>query len=52
MWKMKSMFWDLPYLEFLDIRYAIDVMHVMKNLCMNLLGLLGVYGKTKDTKEA
>jgi hypothetical protein len=28
------------------------MMHVMKNLCMNLLGLLGVYGKTKDTKEA
>jgi hypothetical protein len=49
MWKKKSMFWDLPYLEFLDVRSAIDVMHVMKNLCMNLLGLLGVYGKTKDT---
>ena len=26
-------------------------MHVMKNLCMNLLGFLGVYGKTKDTPE-
>jgi hypothetical protein len=27
-------------------------MHVWKNLCVNLLGFLGVYGKTKDTKEA
>jgi hypothetical protein len=23
-----------------------------KNLCVNLLGFLGVYGKTKDTPEA
>jgi hypothetical protein len=28
------------------------MMHVMKNLCVNLLGFLGMYGKTKDTKEA
>ena len=27
-------------------------MHVMKNLCVNLLGFLGVYGKTKDSLEA
>jgi hypothetical protein len=39
-------------LKKLDIRSAIDVMHVTKNLCMNLLGFLGVYGKTKDTPEA
>jgi hypothetical protein len=52
MWKKKSIFWDLPYLKFLDVRSAIDVMHVMKNICVNLLGFLGMYGKTKDTKEA
>jgi hypothetical protein len=52
MWKKKSIFWDLPYLEFLDVRSAIDVIHVMKNLFMNLLGFLGMYEKTKDTKEA
>ena len=27
-------------------------MHVTKNLCVTLLGFLGVYGKTKDTPEA
>ena len=27
-------------------------MHVMKNFCVNLLGHLGVYRKTKDTVEA
>ena len=28
-----------------------DVMHLTKNLCVNLLGFLGVYGKPKDTLE-
>jgi hypothetical protein len=27
-------------------------MHVMKNLCINLIGFLEVYRKTKDTLEA
>ena len=27
-------------------------MHLSKNLCVNLLGFLGVYGKSKDTLEA
>ena len=52
MWKKKSIFWELPYWKFLEVRSAIDVMHVTKNLCVNLLGFLGVYGKTKDTLEA
>jgi hypothetical protein len=52
MWKEKSIFWELEYWKFLEVRSAIDVMHVMKNLCVNLLGFLGVYGKTKDTNEA
>ena len=39
-------------LERLEIRSSIDVMHVTKNLCVNLLGFLGVYGNTKDTLEA
>ena len=52
MWKKKSIFWDLPYWKELEVRSSIDVMHVTKNLCVNLLGFLGVYGKTKDTTEA
>ena len=52
MWKKKSIFWDLPYWKDLEVRSAIDVMHMTKNLCVTLLGFLGVYGKTKDTPEA
>ena len=44
--------WDLPYWKDLEVQSAIDVMHMMKNLCVNLLGFLRVYGKTKDTLEA
>lgn len=49
MWKKKSIFWELPYWEILDVRHAIDVMHVTKCVCLNLLGFLGVYGKGRDT---
>ena len=52
MWKKKSIFWELPYWEVLDVRHTIDVMHLTKNLCVNLLGFLGVYGKAKNTLEA
>ena len=52
MWKNKSIFWDLPYWKVLEVRSAIDVTHVTKNLYVNLLGFLGVYGNTKDTPEA
>jgi hypothetical protein len=40
-WKKKSIFWELPYWKVLEVRSAIDVMHLTKNLCMNLLGFLG-----------
>ena len=52
MWKKKSIFWDLPYWQVLEVRSSIDVMHLTKNLCVNLLGFMGVYGKPKDTFEA
>ena len=52
MWKKKSIFWELLYWEVLDVRHAIDVMHLTKNLCINMIAFLGVYGKTKDTLEA
>ena len=44
--------WDLPYWKDLEVRSSIDGMHVTKNLCMNPLGFLSVYGKTKDKPEA
>src|SRR3954463_2009153 len=46
MWKKQSIFWDLPYWKVLEVRSSIDAMHVTKNVCVNLLGFLGVYGKT------
>jgi len=51
MWK-KSIFWELPYWHVLEVRHTIDVMHLTKNLCVNLLGFMGVYGKPKDSLEA
>jgi hypothetical protein len=51
-WKKKSIFWELEYWKVLEVRSTIDVMHLTKNLCVNLLGFLGLYGKTKDTPEA
>jgi len=47
-WKKKSIFWDVPYWEFLEVHNTIDMMHLTKNLCVNLLSFLGTYGrKTK-----
>jgi hypothetical protein len=46
MWKKKSIFWELPYWEILEVLNAIDVMH------LNVLGFLGCYSKSKDTLEA
>jgi hypothetical protein len=51
-WKKKSIFWELPYRQVLEVRSALDMMHLMKNLCVNLLGFMGVYGKPKDTLQA
>ena len=45
-------FLELPYWEVLDVRHVIDVMHLTKNLCVNLIEFLGVYGKNKNTLEA
>ena len=52
LWKKKSIFWELPYWQILEVRSAIDVMHLIKNLYVNLLGFMGVYGKPKDTLKA
>nr|AAT85787.1 transposase family protein [Oryza sativa Japonica Group]ABF96900.1 transposon protein, putative, CACTA, En/Spm sub-class, expressed [Oryza sativa Japonica Group] len=53
MWKKKSIFWRLPYWEDLEVRHCIDLMHVEKNVCDSLLGLLlNMPGKTKDRLNA
>ncbi|XP_031108723.1 uncharacterized protein LOC116013215 [Ipomoea triloba] len=52
-WKKKSIFFDLPYWNTLDVRHSIDVMHVDRNVCDSLVGtLLDIKGKTKDGLNA
>lgn len=47
--KKKSIFYELPYWKHNLIRHNLDVMHVQKNVCDNVLWtILGVTGKTKD----
>jgi len=51
--KKKSIFFYLPYWSKLQVRHCIDVMHVKKNVCDNLIGtLLNIQGKTKDGVNA
>ncbi|XP_074302614.1 uncharacterized protein LOC141634289 [Silene latifolia] len=52
-WKKKSIFFQLPYWSSLLIRHNLDVMHIEKNVCDNILGtLLDIPGKTKDSIKA
>ena len=52
-WTKKSIFFELPYWETLKLRHNLDVMHIEKNICDNVLGtLLNIEGKTKDTVKA
>src|SRR5438105_15219608 len=47
--KLSIFFKYLPYWKDLDIRHAIDVMHVEKNVCDSIIGiLLYIKGKTKE----
>jgi hypothetical protein len=53
MWKKQSIFWKLPYWKDLDVHHSIDVMHVEKNVCENLLRtLLNTDRKTRDHGHA
>ncbi|XP_078179598.1 uncharacterized protein LOC144573719 [Carex rostrata] len=48
-WKKRSIFWNLPYWEHLEVRHCLDVMHVVKNVCDSIVGtLLNIPGKSKD----
>ncbi|KAA0032142.1 uncharacterized protein E5676_scaffold186G00260 [Cucumis melo var. makuwa] len=52
-WTKKSIFFDLPYWSTLLLRHKLDVMHIEKNVCDNLVGmLLSIKRKTKDTMNA
>ncbi|XP_074323287.1 uncharacterized protein LOC141660222 [Apium graveolens] len=52
-WKKRSIFWDLPYWEHLQVRHCIDFMHIKKNVCESIIGtLLNIPGKTKDGMKA
>ncbi|CAL1399254.1 unnamed protein product [Linum trigynum] len=49
----KSVFFQLPYWEFNLVRHNLDVMHIEKNVCDNILGtLLDIEGKSKDNLKA
>ncbi|XP_039146815.1 uncharacterized protein LOC120284059 [Dioscorea cayenensis subsp. rotundata] len=52
-WTKKSIFFELPYWKHLLLRHNLDVMHIEKNICENILcTVLGIVGKTKDTFKA
>ena len=52
-WKKRSIFFDLPYWKFNVLRHNLDVMHIEKNICDNLLGtFLNLEGKSKDNMKA
>ncbi|CAN1289768.1 hypothetical protein LINPERPRIM_LOCUS20432 [Linum perenne] len=49
-WVKRSIFFTLPYWQKLNLRHNLDVMHIEKNICDNIIGtLLDITGKTKDT---
>ncbi|XP_065848265.1 uncharacterized protein [Euphorbia lathyris] len=52
-WRKNSIFFELPYWKTLLIRHNLDVMHIEKNVCDNVLGtLMNIEGKTKDTLKS
>ncbi|XP_022154246.1 uncharacterized protein LOC111021544 [Momordica charantia] len=52
-WSKRSIFFDLPYWKNLMLHHKLDVMHIEKNICDNLVGIiLNIDGKTKDTIKA
>ena len=49
-WKKKSIFFELEYWKFHHVRHCLDVMHIEKNVCDNIIGtLLNLKFKTKDS---
>ncbi|XP_075473902.1 uncharacterized protein LOC142504951 [Primulina tabacum] len=53
MWKKKSIFFNLPYWRGLLLRHNLDVMHVEKNVCENIIGtMLNLKKKSKHGVNA
>ncbi|XP_039119539.1 uncharacterized protein LOC120255833 [Dioscorea cayenensis subsp. rotundata] len=49
LWKKRSIFFYLPYWQHNLLRHNLDVMHIEKNVCENIVGtILNVDGKSKD----
>ncbi|XP_021737381.1 uncharacterized protein LOC110703896 isoform X2 [Chenopodium quinoa] len=51
-WKKKSAFFELEYWEHNLLRHNLDVMHIEKNVCDNILGTLLDMEKSRDDAEA
>jgi Transposase family tnp2/Domain of unknown function (DUF4218)/Transposase-associated domain len=52
-WTKRSIFFELPYWKHLLLRHNLDVMHIEKNICDNVIGtVLNIPGKTKDNAKA
>ncbi|XP_024630664.2 uncharacterized protein [Medicago truncatula] len=52
-WTKRSIFWDLPYWKDNLLRHNMDVMHIEKNFCDNIVNtVMNVSGKTKDNEKA
>lgn len=47
-WNKKSIFFQLPYWKDLLLRHNLDVMHIEKNICDNILGIImNIEGKPR-----
>ncbi|XP_074364848.1 uncharacterized protein LOC141705880 isoform X2 [Apium graveolens] len=52
-WCKRSILFDLPYWSKLLLQHNLDVMHIEKNVCDNIIGtLLDIEGKSKDNLKA
>ncbi|KAA0040643.1 transposase [Cucumis melo var. makuwa] len=52
-WKRISAFYELAYWKKIHVRHFLDVMHIEKNVLMNIIGtLLDIPGKSKDGLSA
>ena len=52
-WTKRSIFWDLSYWQHQLLRHNLDVMHIEKNFCENIVNtVMDVPDKSKDNANA